>query len=142
MSFDKFEWMRVVAADARPTDGEKFILWNIAFVSVRSGEDTFCVRHTTIAERWPTSVKTLKRAKSTARSLGYIQIAQARQRGRGHHRADEYRLTMVSSVGEQTGRQRTVVVRGERAEDYIPLTTEIGDSLTPINEEIGDTDDR
>jgi hypothetical protein len=115
MGLDKFTWIKTILADGQIPDGERLVLVGTAIWFVRYGEDEFCVRQTTIAERMAVSVVTVKRAMKRAKHIGYIQLAQPRQRGSGHHKADGHRLA---------------------------LPPEIGSNLTPIDAEIGVTDDR
>jgi hypothetical protein len=92
--FDKFEWIRAVSADSRLAASERLILVNVALFSVLGGEDTFCTKQTTIALRCGTTDRQVRRAITAGRSNGYVVLVEERQRGRGYHRGDEYRLLL------------------------------------------------
>ena len=92
--FDKFEWMDAVSSDTRLPVAERFLLALAAFKYAYKSKDLFCVRQTTIAARFNVSDRMVRKAISAAKQLGYIVPAEPRQRGRGHCRADEYRLVI------------------------------------------------
>lgn len=112
---DKFEWLKAVAADSRFTDGQKVVLMYCAAICVRYGRTTFCVRQETLAERCATTRKSVGVAVRTAKRLGYLSVDRDRQRGRGHHGADEHRLILpenvepsgdiFSEIGNRTGHE-------------------------------------
>ena len=76
---------------------ERFILTNAAIKYVRNGNDILHVRQATIADRFCVGVRTVRQSISRARDLGYLTLAEARQRGRGHHAADVYRLVIPAN---------------------------------------------
>lgn len=94
MGFDKFEWIRAVAADRRLKVAERFVLRNAAVRYVKYGDDVFRVRQTTIADQLAVGVRTVRQSISQARQLGYLVLAQERQRGRSYHGPNEYRLVI------------------------------------------------
>ena len=55
MGFDKFDWIKTILADGQIPDGERLVLVGTAIWYVRYGEDEFCVRQTTVAERMAVS---------------------------------------------------------------------------------------
>jgi hypothetical protein len=92
--FDKFAWIRAVVGDRRLKVGERFVLTNIAIRYVRYGDDVFRVRQTTITEHFAVGERLVGKSLSQGRQLGYLVLAQERQRGRGYHGPDEHRLVI------------------------------------------------
>jgi hypothetical protein len=103
MSVDKYRWINTVMADARMTEGERFVLVCIAVRYVLNGDDVFRVKQTTIAERCAISDRTVRAALTHAKELAYLVVSQQRQRGPGHHRADEHRLTLPEIQADMAG---------------------------------------
>ncbi|MGZ4562995.1 MAG: hypothetical protein ACXVX6_05325 [Mycobacterium sp.] len=143
MGFDKFAWIKAVAADRHIPEGQRFVLVYYALVYVRHGEEVVCVRQETIAQRCATSLSTVRRAMAGARARGYLVLAEPRQRGRGHQRADAYRLvipateiganlTPIPGIGVKNNQNR-----GQKPPEYRSKVTEIGvnaNSLTSEND--------
>jgi hypothetical protein len=102
----KFDWLRAVFAEPRIPDGEKVVLAYIANFSVRTDGDTFCVRQSTLADHCALSERTANSAVSRSKRLGYLALSRARQRGTGHHGADELRLTLPK-LSEESSRHST-----------------------------------
>ena len=90
----KFDWMRAVLRDTRFSDAAARVLVFVALNNVKSGECTFCVRQVTIAENTNLTERTVRAAFAQARELGYIELVEERQRGRGFHQADAYGLAI------------------------------------------------
>jgi hypothetical protein len=100
MGFDKFAWIKATFADPQIPLGEKAILTYCALVYVQWGEDTFCVRQKTIAERCATSRQTVNSAFRHASKRGFLVRSQVRLVGRGHHGGDEWRLVYPETCQE------------------------------------------
>lgn len=99
--FDKFnDWLKVVMAEPTFTGSDKAVLAYIAVFYVRHGEDTFCVKQSTIAERCAISRKAVNSAMSRAKEAGFLKVDRHRQRGTGRHGADELRLTLPELSNE------------------------------------------
>lgn len=98
MAFDKFEWIQIVVGDRRLTVADRFVLTNAAIKYVRHGNNLLRVRQTTIADQFAVGVRTVRQSISRGRDLGYLTLAQPRQRGRSHHGADEYRLAIPANA--------------------------------------------
>ena len=130
MGFNKFAWVDAVAADGRLTEGERFVLTMTAISYVTYGEDVFHVRQATIAERFATSERTVRRAQTRARELGYLILVRPRQRGRGHHGPDHHRLVIPDNLSSITGEIPDTDDRNTRQEwpKYLTETTEIPDT--------------
>ena len=94
MAFDKFEWIHIVVGDRRLTVADRFVLTNAAVKYVRHGNNLLRVRQATMAAQFAVGVRTVRQSISRGRDLGYLTLAQPRQRGRSHHGADEYRLSI------------------------------------------------
>jgi hypothetical protein len=94
MGFDKFAWIRAVGSDRRLKVGDRFVLTNIAIRYVMYGEDTFRVRQTTAAQQLAVGVRTVREAISQGRQLGYLVLAEERQRGRSYHGPDAHCLVI------------------------------------------------
>lgn len=124
MGFDKFVWIKTLAADPDPrlTNSDKFILSYAALVNVQGGEHTLCVRQATLAGNCATTDRQVGRAFSAGKECGYLVLVQERQRGRGHTRADEYRLAFPRKIPDKSS----------------AINAEIPDSLSGIDGEIPD----
>ena len=85
-------------ADKRFTVAEKDVLAWLAVKAVFSGRDTFRIRQCTVSDRTGAGERTIRRAYKRARDLGYLVVMEERQRGRGHTRADEYRLLVPTEI--------------------------------------------
>jgi hypothetical protein len=109
----KFDWLTALFADPGITDSAKVISAAVALKNVDPGGLTFRVRQTTIADRCATTERTVQRAFKALRNAGWIELVDQRTRGRGHHAADRYRLSVP----------------------------EIPDRLSPITDEIPDSPD-
>jgi Helix-turn-helix domain len=90
--FPKFGWMARVLEDDRLTPVARTVLVYCALQYVRAGDDWFCVRQATVAANLHVHVNTVAKAIRRARELGWLMPGGERQRGRGHHQADTYRL--------------------------------------------------
>jgi hypothetical protein len=91
--FPKFGWMARVAEDDRLSDGAVRILTYIANQNVHGSDDWFRVRQQTVADNLHMHVNTVANALKRARELGWLELAEERQRG-GAGKADTYRLTV------------------------------------------------
>ena len=91
---DKFAWINAVAGDRRLTEGERFVLTNIAVRYVLYGADGFRVRQATVTKHLAVGERLVRKSISRGRQLGYLVLAQERQRGRSHHGPDEHRLVI------------------------------------------------
>ena len=116
MGFDKFSWIKLLAADPDPrlTPVTKYVLMFAAIQYVRHG-GVFCVRQVTLADRAAVSDRSVKRAIAAGKECGYLELAKERRRGRSHIRADEYQLAVPASM-------------------RIDLDALIGDNVTPISD--------
>lgn len=156
MAFDKFVWIKTLAADPdrRLAGSDKFILIYAAQVNVRFGEDTLCVRQATLAANCATTDRQVRRAFSAGKECGYLVFVQGRQRGRGHMRADEHRLAfphgIPDSVSALNGEipdspsgiraeipDKTVENAGQNGHKYRTNSSEIADKA---NSSTSDTD--
>lgn len=100
--FDKFAWIDAIRDDddKRFSAGVKYVLQNIALVYVRhNGAGDVYARQETIAAKLKVSLSEVKKAYKVAKQRGYFVLAEARQRGRGHHSPDRYRLQVPDEVG-------------------------------------------
>ena len=133
MGFNKFAWIDAVAADGRLTEGERFVLTMTAFRYVTYGEDIFHVRQTTIAERFATSERTVRRAQKQARDYGYLVVVQLRQRGRGHHGPNHLRLVIPANLASITEVIPATDARntGQECNKYRPNMHEIPATADP-----------
>lgn len=133
----RFDWLRALARDRRMSHGEtKNILTFIVLNNMKMGDDTFCVRQVTVAENLGVAARTVRRTYRRAMRLGYLELSEERQRGRGHHKADTYRLTLPE-IGSRpsTCSDDEIGDSAFTSSDY-----EIGDTTVPYSEdEIGDT---
>jgi hypothetical protein len=142
VGFDKFKWIRAVTADGRLAPVERLILTNIALVNAKHGEDTFCVRQTTVAERCASTKKSVGGALRNAKRLGYMVDGSPRQRGRGYFKADEHRLTFPEIGNHLTPFPEEEVTNGteignQRGTEKVTNGTEKGNqanSLTSGND--------
>jgi hypothetical protein len=91
--FPKFGWMARVAEDDRLSDGAVRILTYIANQNVHGSDDWFRVRQQTVADNLHMHVNTVANALKRARELGWLELAEERQRGVAG-KADTYRLTV------------------------------------------------
>jgi hypothetical protein len=125
--FPKFGWMARVAEDDRLSDGAVRILTYIANQNVHGSDDWFRVRQQTVADNLHMHVNTVANALKRARELGWLELAEERQRG-GAGKADTYRLTVPaggppcwSSHGEVPTRgSGSVPTPGSGLEDEVP----------------------
>jgi hypothetical protein len=130
MSFDKFEWIRLMVGDRRLTVADRFVLTNAAIRYVRHGNDVLRVRQVTMADQFAVGARTVRQSISRARDLGYLVLAQPRQRGRSHHGADEYRLSIPADAAS------IPINTGTELPEYRHETTQIAartNSLTSEN---------
>jgi hypothetical protein len=106
--FDKFAWIRAVRASTELSDGMKYVLQNAALEYVLHEDRAKALgreagqlyaRQATIAETCQVSLRLVKSAYSAARRLGFLALAEDRQRGRGHHSPDTYRLVIPQEIG-------------------------------------------
>ncbi|CAN5757742.1 hypothetical protein BH09ACT7_BH09ACT7_18290 [soil metagenome] len=94
-TLDKFnDWLQAVMADPLFTGTDKCVMSYIAVFYVRHGEDTFCVRQSTIAARCGTTAKTVTGTIGRAKDAGYLEVVRYRERGTGRNKANELRLTL------------------------------------------------
>jgi hypothetical protein len=89
----KFGWMAAVAEDDRLSASARLVLTYIAHQNVHRDDDWFCVRQVTVAAKLHMRRQTVGDALRRGRELGWLELAMERQRGRGWHQADTYRLT-------------------------------------------------
>lgn len=97
---DKFDWFMAVQADTRLSAADKYVLQNaaITYVNHLKREDTFYVRQAVMAERFKVGLRTVERAISRAKQLGYLVVDKPRKRGPGHHIPDSYRLAIPEEL--------------------------------------------
>jgi hypothetical protein len=129
-AFDKYAWIGHVAGDQRLTVADRFVLTNAAIKYVRNGNDALRVRQVTIADQFAVGVRTVRQSISRARDLGYLTLAEPRQRGRSHHAPDAYRLLIPASCAA------IPINSGTDLPEYRHETTEIAaqpNSLTSEN---------
>ncbi|MEN4420641.1 hypothetical protein [Mycobacteroides chelonae] len=137
MKFNKWRWFELVMSDSRFSDGDKVILAWLVVKAVLNGKDTFCVRQQTVSAHTASNERKVRRAYQRARELGYLVLISERQRGRGHTRADEYRLEIpddVSSIPEEipdTSDRNT----GHHGQEYRTNPTEISDNTNSLTSE-------
>lgn len=133
--FDKFAWISAIRADEdeRLSVGIKYVLQNIALVYVRhNGVGDLYARQETIAEKLKVSPGQVKKAYKVANARGYFVLQEARQRGRGHHGADRYRLQVPEEIGANCAPNTDEIgarIDGNRCTDrpkYVHELTEIG----------------
>ncbi|MBZ4509114.1 helix-turn-helix domain-containing protein [Mycobacterium avium subsp. hominissuis] len=116
--FNKHKWLDAVEDDARITPAEGRVLLRIGRRYVLNGDSTFRVQQTTLAARCRVDVRTVRRAITKGRALGYLTLVQERQRGRSHHAADQYRLVIPSEItGQNCGQS------GSEIPDSTPSNT-------------------
>jgi|SRR5271156_2565345 len=111
--YPKFAWMAAVAEDDRMSDAARLILTYIAHQNVHVGEDTFCVRQTTVADKLHKRRQTVGAALRRGRELGWLELAAERTRGRGWHKADTYRMTHPEISTRWSTSSGQEYVRGE-----------------------------
>jgi hypothetical protein len=116
----KFDWIHAVATDLRIGVTERFILTQIGVYYVTSGTDFFCVRQTTVADKFAVGERSVKKAFAAGRRLGHLVLDEPRKRGTGHHGGNRYRLVIP-------------------AQDA-PTSEELGAQHAPNSEEVGGTD--
>lgn len=137
MKFNKWRWFELVMSDPRFSDGDKVILTWLVVKAVLNGKDIFCVRQQTVSAHTASNERKVRRAYQRARELGYLVLISERQRGRGHTRADEYRLEIpddVSSIPEEipdTSDRNT----GHHGQEYRTNPTEIPDNTNSLTSE-------
>jgi hypothetical protein len=117
---DKFQWISTVAADNRLSVAERYVLALAVLQYVHRNGDTFAVRQVTIADRLTVSTRTVQSAIRHGTELGYLELANPRNRGRGHHRADEHRIRIPANHAGITARNT-----GKPRPRYPQTTTEI-----------------
>ncbi|WP_131823192.1 helix-turn-helix domain-containing protein [Mycobacteroides chelonae] len=88
----KFRYYEAVYAQSGLSMADKGVLGFAAIMFVHGDGDTFCRRQETVAARAGTNVRTVQRAYKRGIELGLLELVTERQRGRGHKRADEYRI--------------------------------------------------
>ncbi|SHT06079.1 Uncharacterised protein [Mycobacteroides abscessus subsp. abscessus] len=135
--FNKWRWFDAVLADPRMSDGDKVILVWLVVKAVFNGKDTFCVRQQTVSGHTASNERKVRRAYQRARELGYLVLIAERQRGRGHTRADEYRLEIpddVSSIPEEIP-DNSDVNTGHHGQEYRTNPTEIPDNTNSLTSE-------
>ena len=93
MSFDKFAWLKAVRDDEKLSDGEKYVLQNVALWYLRNGADVVHVRQATAADLLKVSIRLVQKAYAAARRLGYFTVQAGRERGRVG-KSDSYRLAI------------------------------------------------
>jgi hypothetical protein len=94
----KFDWIHAVATDPRIGVTERFILTQIGVYYVTSGTDFFCVRQTTVADKFAVGERSVKKAFAAGRRLGYLVLDEPRKRGAGHHGGNRYRLVIPAQA--------------------------------------------
>jgi hypothetical protein len=94
----KFDWQRGVLQDDRLSPSMRMILCWCALVNSKGYEGTFRVRQETVAERLHVHPDTVSAAFRRARKLGWLEVAEERQRGRGWHQADLIAMTFPSEI--------------------------------------------
>ncbi|WP_139830933.1 helix-turn-helix domain-containing protein [Mycobacterium paraense] len=123
----RFIWMNAVEQDTRLTEAQRLILTSCARINVLGGEVTFSLRQETVAERLGVQRQTVGRALAKARELGWLQLVEVRQRGRGWHKGDVHELTVPTQIGSP---ERTY-----SGEEYVRSETEICSSPRTYSEE-------
>jgi hypothetical protein len=86
-------WMQGVLEDTRLSHAARNVLVRCGLVSTLGGEDMFSVRQETVASALGMHVNTVAGAFRRARELGWLQLVEERQRGRGWHKGDVHQLT-------------------------------------------------
>jgi hypothetical protein len=106
--FDKFAWLRAIRDDEELSDGEKYVLQNVALWYLKNGQDVVHVRQATAAELLKVSIRLVQKAYAAARRLGYFALQAGRERGRGG-KSDSYRLAIPvpAQCAPTTGSTRT-----------------------------------
>jgi hypothetical protein len=130
----KFDWFYALGADERIANGDKFVLAYIAFKSASPHDLRVRVRQTTVAENCATSDRQVRRAIGVAKRCGYMALLTPRQRGRGYHGPDEYRLTIPEN------RTDTSSINGEIPDTYAGNTGHIRPGI-PDGEQLADLQD-
>ncbi len=92
--FDKFAWLRAIYSEPAFTSGEKGVLAHVAVFNVLSGNDTFCVRQSTLAKQSGISRATVNYAIGKAKHRKYLVVSRRRASGYGRSGADELRLSL------------------------------------------------
>jgi biotin operon repressor len=121
--FDKFTWLKTMFCDRRIPGGEKAVLAYIGAISVFSGKDSFSTKQATLAERCGTTEKTVNKAITKAKRLGYLVVGEPRKVGRGYKRADTLRLITpettedTSAISTEETTEDTAAISGETTED-------------------------
>jgi hypothetical protein len=117
--YPKFAWMARVLEDRWLSPVAKTVLVYCALQYVKGPEDTFCVRQQTVAANLGISrAQTVGDAFAKARKLGWLELAEERQRGRGRHQADIHRLTFPVEI--ETSERCYYDAEHQRAEAEIP----------------------
>lgn len=135
--FNKWRWFEAVMSDPRFSDGDKVILTWLVVKAVLNGNDTFCIRQQTVSAHTASNERKVRRAYQRARELGYLVLISERQRGRGHTRADEYRLEIpddMSSIPEEIP-DTSDINTGHHGQEYRTNPTEIPDNTNALNSE-------
>lgn len=137
--FNKHKWLDAVEDDARITPSEARVLLRIGRRYVLNGDSTFRVQQTTLATRCRVDVRTVRRAITKGKDLGYLALAQERKRGRSHRAPDQYRLVMPDRNTGQNSGQNTGQ-NGAEIPDSTPGNTgqptiEIADKANPSTSE-------
>ena len=130
----RFLWMQGILEDTRLPHAARNILVRCALVSTLGGEDTFSVRQQTVADAMGTNRLTVARALQRARELGWLDLVEERQRGRGWHKGDTHRLTFPPEIGDPG-----VTYSSCSPQEYVTPESEIGDSRVTYSGEIGDS---
>jgi hypothetical protein len=90
----KHLWMQGVLEDSELTAGQARVLVRCGLVSLEPGGDKFSVRQETVAEKLGVNINTVQAAFRRGKELGWIRLYAERQRGRGWHGGDTYRITI------------------------------------------------
>ncbi|BBX33938.1 hypothetical protein [Mycolicibacterium mageritense] len=147
---DKFDWFMAVQADTRLSAADKYVLQNMAvtYVNHRRREGVLYVRQSVMAERFKVGLRTVERAISKAKQLGYLVVDVPRKRGPGHHGPDKYRLAIPELPANLAGHSpvNVTMVDNEQLSDAT-ITRQIGGSypelpakLAVITRQIGGND--
>ena len=103
MGSPEFEWARAVYAESRFPAGEKaVVLAHIAIFNVFTGNNTFRVRQSTIAEQCGITRQTVGNAIRQAKRLGFLAVQlDMHTRGRTHHGAEYFSLPLLPRVARR-----------------------------------------
>ncbi|OLT76603.1 hypothetical protein [Mycobacteroides abscessus] len=138
----KFRYHSAVYSDPRLTLADKSVLGFTAIEFVHGDGDTFCRRQETVAARVGTNVRTVQRAYKRGLELGYLELITKRQRGRGHTRADEYRIQVPAGCAATPKIDDTMsgipINSRHTVQEYPTLSPEIPDT---VSAEIAPTSD-